>query len=51
MIGRPLSRAINAAVSSVPVNWMTPRPTLPSARENAATSRSVMQSVTIGVPS
>ena len=51
MMGRPLSRAIKAAVSRVPVSCAVPRPSEPMARENAITSLSVMQSVTMGVPS
>ena len=51
MIGRPLSRAIRAAMSREPVSWITPRPTVRKARENATTSRSDIKSVTMGVPS
>ena len=51
MMGRPLSRAMSAAVSSGPVICVVPRPSLRRAREKATISRSVIQSVTIGVPS
>ena len=51
MMGRPLSRAIRAAVSSAPVICVVPRPSSRSTREKAMISRSGIMSVTIGVPS